>query len=123
MFREYLWTIVGQRDPLVTPESLPDIYKTSGSLHSHGLGITNQQLGLSRHGWQGNSVQDSVPSLLGIQDQAIDWTSTCRRTFIDPECLSGHWFWLCSSMFPEMNYYWTDYRVVVLSRVEGAAMV
>jgi hypothetical protein len=56
MFRGYLWTTVGQRGPLVAPESLnrfQTFYKTSGSLYSHGLGITNQQLGLSRHGWQG----------------------------------------------------------------------
>jgi hypothetical protein len=74
-----------------------------------------------RHGWQGNSVQDSVPSLLRIQDQAIDWTSTCCHTFIDPECLSGLWFWVCSSMFPDMNHYWV--KESLSSRVEGTAMV
>ncbi|KAK9602373.1 hypothetical protein V6Z90_000510 [Aspergillus fumigatus] len=77
----------------------------------------------------GNRIQTvyrtspSSRSLLSIQIQEIDLTSTCRCTFIDPECLSEHWVGFVLNIFPEMDHYWADYGALVLSRVAGATMV
>ncbi|PKX98441.1 uncharacterized protein P174DRAFT_17588 [Aspergillus novofumigatus IBT 16806] len=123
MFRGYLWTTAGQRDPLVAPESLPRLFTRLAEVCT----AMAWELPISSLAFQDTAGRELCSRLRPVTTEDSGsgdrWTSTCRCTFIDPECLSGLWFWLSSNAFPEMNHYWADWGVVVLSHVEGAAMV